>query len=301
MTVRFDLYNQRDLRGARFAEEWDNRLADASVKAKAEALATASANLFDPATNDLSPIRGELVTALKGATTVDQMATMIDAAAAKGAQAVVVAGANAARLSAFQSAKAAYEAAIDIAARTAVQKFSHAIEYSYLKPKNQPELSNIRYVGSGGFGVDEAWRATFNAAAEFYQQRPAGTKVGVFRDIQVSAQLDRIFHAKSAVNVTLSAAAYYQWMKERAIITITPGEVAPGTNILLAGQAPALLAPEGNIALGQVKLTLGVRDTKVKFPVSFTFANRTELIKPTKTVWGGQFGISYDFDSLFKP
>ena len=61
----------------------------------------------------------------------------------------------------------------------------------------------------------------------------------------------------------------------------------------------SLISSRGNIGLGQVKITFGLRDTKVKIPLALTFANRSELIKANEV--RGQIGISYDFDSLFKP
>lgn len=299
LSVRFDILNRRDIRGSQFKTAWQKFLVADDVKAAAGELSKTTSDLLDEEV--MFKARQKLEPALLAAEDLEAMAVAIDSVASEAAKAISAKEMTAQRLAALQKAHSLYAAIIDKAARESATAFSHAIEYTLSRPKNQPELSNVRYVGSGGFGKNEEWRGTINAGLEFYNQKPVGVQVGTLRDVQLSAQIDRVFWGKKPVNLTFSAAAYYQWMKERAVIVITPGDFAPGTNISLSGAAPALLAPEGSIGLGQLKLTLGVRDTKVKLPLSFTVANRSELIKPTKRVLGGQFGISYDFDSLFKP
>lgn len=298
-TMRFDIRNRRDIRGSHFKEDWEKLLKSDDMKAAAVELSKSTDGLLD--LDVMVKARQKLEPALLTAAGEEEMAVAIDTIVNEAAKAIMAKEMSAQRLDALQKAHTLYAGKVDTAARDAATAFSHAIEYTLTRPKNQPEITNLRYVASGGFGTNEVWRGTVNAGLDFYTQKPVGTQVGTLRDAQLSAQLDRIFWAKKAVNLTFSAAGYFQWMKERAVIVITPGDLAPGTNISLSGAAPALLAPEGSIGLAQLKLTLGVRDTKVKLPLSFTVANRSELIKPNKRVLGGQFGISYDFDSLFKP
>ena len=57
-----------------------------------------------------------------------------------------------------------------------------------------------------------------------------------------------------------------------------------------------LMASKGNIVVGQVKLTIPIRGTAFKIPLSFSFANRTELIKEKHI--RGNFGLTFDLDSL---
>jgi len=56
-------------------------------------------------------------------------------------------------------------------------------------------------------------------------------------------------------------------------------------------------AQKGQIHVAQGKFTFCPGKSSITLPVAFTWSNRTELI--TKPTWGGQIGISYDFDSLF--
>lgn len=54
---------------------------------------------------------------------------------------------------------------------------------------------------------------------------------------------------------------------------------------------------KGDIALGQLKLTVPMKGSGVKIPISLTIANRTELIKESDV--RGNIGITFDLDSIF--
>lgn len=57
-------------------------------------------------------------------------------------------------------------------------------------------------------------------------------------------------------------------------------------------------ATKGDIRIGQVKLTMPIKGGLVKIPVSFTWANRTELINESEK--RGQIGLTLDLDSVFQ-
>jgi hypothetical protein len=118
------------------------------------------------------------------------------------------------------------------------------------------------------------------------------------RDAQAAVQLDRKFGGpNSAVSPTLSAGYYFQYMVANALLSLPSTDFAPGTTIALPGSAAELLNTTGSINLGQVKVTLAIRNTGINFPIALTFSNRTDLIKATDV--RGNFGITYDLDSLF--
>ena len=54
---------------------------------------------------------------------------------------------------------------------------------------------------------------------------------------------------------------------------------------------------KGTTAVGQFKLTVPVKGSGAKIPLSVTFANRTELIK--ESVVRANVGITYDLDTIF--
>ncbi len=138
---------------------------------------------------------------------------------------------------------------------------------------------------------------TANLAAEIYNTLPAGAVVSRFRDAQAAVEADLSLPQWGSIgSPTLSAAGYYQYMHDPALLTIPTGMVAPGTNIVLPGDATVLLGQKGSIGIGQIKLTLPFKSTGVKFPVAVTWANRTELVKGSNL--SAHIGISFDLDTL---
>jgi hypothetical protein len=57
------------------------------------------------------------------------------------------------------------------------------------------------------------------------------------------------------------------------------------------------IARTGNIGLFQSKLTIPVKGSGIKIPISFTYSNRTELIKEKDV--RGSIGFTLDLDSIF--
>lgn len=175
-------------------------------------------------------------------------------------------------------------------------KFS--VEFNGLHPLGQPNLSNIRVIYSHQ-PTDAPLLLTFNSAVEWYNSVPQGVDVGRLRDIQVAAQLDRRLGTIPQLGTAvLTVGFYYQWQREPALISISEGDAVPGNGIVLPGAESTLLATKGNIAIGQVKMTLPIKNGVVKVPVSFSWSNRSELINESEK--RGQIGLTLDLDSVFK-
>lgn len=179
----------------------------------------------------------------------------------------------------------------------AIQSHKFSVEYTNLHSQNQPSTSNVRLIYS-----DQPSAApillTANAALTWYNSLPAATSASRLRDVQVAGQLDRRLGViPNLGNAVMTLAGYYQWMKEDALITIGPGNVAPGSGILLPGTAATLLGTKGNIGVVQGRLTLPINNA-IKIPLSVTWSNRKELINESET--RGQVGITLDLDSIFK-
>jgi hypothetical protein len=97
--------------------------------------------------------------------------------------------------------------------------------------------------------------------------------------------------------LTLSGAFYDQYQSSPAILNVTPGSPVDGVTFSgLPSTATQIYSQKGNVALGQIKLSIG-GGSAVTVPLSMTYSNRTELI--TTPSWKAQIGISYDFDTLF--
>jgi len=178
-----------------------------------------------------------------------------------------------------------------------IQSHRASLEYSNQHPLNQPNTSNIRFIYSHQ-PTRSPTLVTANFAATWYHQTQSGTSTGRFRDLQISGQIDRrLGEIPSLGHAVATFAGYYQWMKEDALINIGPGNVAPGSGIVLPSGAASLLGTKGHIGIVQGKLTIPINGV-MKVPISVTWSNRTELIK--KEDLRGQIGLAFDLDSIFR-
>ena len=69
------------------------------------------------------------------------------------------------------------------------------------------------------------------------------------------------------------------------------------TSNAVAFDGTVLPLTKGDIAAGQVKLTIPIKDSGIKIPISVTFASRTELVREKEV--RGNFGFTFDLDTLF--
>ena len=192
-------------------------------------------------------------------------------------------------------ANTVYREARDTAIRNA-QTHKLSVEYTNRHPPKEPSRSTTRLIYSHQPG-DSKRLITLNFAATFYNRRTLGADTR-FRDLQFAAQLDRRLASIATIaNPVLTFAAYYQWMKEDALLEIPATDLVPGTGIALPGGASSLLGTKGHIGIGQVKLSFPMGEN-VKVPLSVTWANRTQLIKERDL--RAQIGFTLDLDSLFQ-
>jgi hypothetical protein len=153
-------------------------------------------------------------------------------------------------------------------------------EYTNYREPNAPDLSNLRFVYEKGTkgGID----FTANASLTFYNKRPVGPDVQRLRDFDFSGQLDKKLDGVMGLGPAyLSFTGKYQRLTSNAVAF--DGTILPNT--------------KGDIAAGQIKLTIPLKDSGIKIPFSITFANRTELIREREV--RGNFGFTFDVDTLF--
>ena len=153
-------------------------------------------------------------------------------------------------------------------------------EYTNYREPNAPDLSNLRFIAEKGTigGLD----FSANASLTFFNKRPVGPNVQRLRDFDFSGQLDkRLDDVMGLGSSTLSFTGKYQRLTSNAVAF--DGTVLPLT--------------KGDIAAGQVKLTIPIGQSGIKMPFSITFANRTELVREREV--RGNFGFTFDLDTLF--
>src|SRR6185295_9157089 len=124
---------------------------------------------------------------------------------------------------------------------------------------------------------------TFNGALTLFNSQPSTPGVNRLRDFQFATQFDVPFGevGMGIGKPVLSFAGRYERLMTDATSSI--GATVPNTR--------------GDIGVGQIKLVLPIKNSGVRIPISFSFANRTELIKEREV--RGNFGFTLDLDTLF--
>jgi hypothetical protein len=152
-----------------------------------------------------------------------------------------------------------------------------SFEYTNVRNVNSPDLSTFQFIGTVSPGHTNL---TGNFTVTIYNR----TQLGLDRvkDVQGAAQLDVPLGQIGKIgNFVLSVAGNFDHLPND--IVAPDGTIMPGTR--------------GNIGVGQVKLTIPVKGSGVKIPISITFANRTELIMERHV--RGNIGFTLDLDSIF--
>lgn len=157
------------------------------------------------------------------------------------------------------------------------------VEYTNTRGVNAPDLSNINFIAATGMGarID----LTANGSFTFFNKIPTATALtprpGRIRDFQFAGQVTIPFKLGDAGQFDFWFSGRYERLVENA--STVAGTIVPGT--------------KGDIAIGQFGLNIPIKTLGIKFPVSVTFANRTELIKEKEV--RGNIGFTFNWDTLF--
>ncbi|MDQ1558778.1 MAG: hypothetical protein QOD32_1838 [Pyrinomonadaceae bacterium] len=121
---------------------------------------------------------------------------------------------------------------------------------------------------------------TFNAAATLFNSKPAAG-IGRMRNFDFSTQFDLpLGDSRGFGQFVLSFAGQYKRLLE--------------DEMMASGM---MMRTKGDIATGNLKLEIPIRNLGMKIPLSFTFNNRTEF--DFKKQLRGNFGLTFDPDTLF--
>jgi hypothetical protein len=153
-------------------------------------------------------------------------------------------------------------------------------EYTNNREPVAPDTSNFRFIWEKG--IFRKTDFTFNSSLTMYNKKPIAPGVKRIRDFQFALQTDtKLGDRFGTGDLLLSFAGRYERLNGDTIDAL--GVVTPGT--------------KGDLALGQIKLTIPIADWGIKIPLSMTFANRTELIKESNV--RANFGFTFDLDPIF--
>jgi len=171
------------------------------------------------------------------------------------------------------------------------QRFVLAAEFVRNRQGDTPASWTGRVVGQGRPG-QSAWDLAANFAVTRQDDGtalvPNEMSTGGWRDVQLAVQAERALGACSCLDRSsgigrpvLSFEYLGRWLYERAVINFAGHDFAVG---------------EGWIHAAQAKVTIPVKGSGAKIPLSVSVANRTELIRE-KTV-RAHFGLTFDLDVL---
>jgi hypothetical protein len=155
------------------------------------------------------------------------------------------------------------------------------LEYVNNRRLNAPDISNFKIIaeGSSGTQVDLTGNLSFDILSQTPSVEPGANRL---QDIKASGEADfRLGNVVRLGSVVLAVSGMYERQLNDTITSA--GTVAAKT--------------KGDIAIGQLKVTIPVKGSGVKIPFSFSVANRSDLIKETDV--RGNFGITFDLDSIF--
>lgn len=180
------------------------------------------------------------------------------------------------------------------------------LSYLYSAPQDKPATHSFTAVLSYLFKGDDPKKRTplmgaqltANFTTSIYASVPAGAKYGRLRDFQLSGEFDKPFGGTpDEPRGTWSLAGYGQYQYDPTVLNITAGNLVPGTNIPLPGDAQVLLGTAGWLGVAQGKLTINLKKG-LSIPVAVKWSNKTDLLKGDDV--RGQVGLSYDLSALSK-
>ena len=295
--AQVEFLNERDPRHKRYLADWERFVADEGVKLAQVISKTTTAliNWAEPGTNarDMTfrdpALQAWLLKTQKKVAEVDSSLVGVERinAVAK------VISEESDQLPIELVSEEAVDAITDFAAKnkTYIEKKNElldniakgkilALDYTNKREVNAPDTSTFNFIA--GTGTAGRVDLTANGSFTFFHKRPLAASLtaprpGTFRDFQFAGQLT--VPLRSGFDFWFSGR--YERLLEDA--TALGGATIPDT--------------KGNIAIGQFGLNIPIKSLGIKFPVSFTFANRTELVKEKEV--RGNFGFTFNWDTLF--
>ena len=197
---------------------------------------------------------------------------------------------------AYMQAQSSYSALRNTALNALYFPSTWSLEYDLTNNAKQPLLSSFKFIYGYMHNSGGQLQITANGSATLYNTLESSSESRL-RSAQGAVQFDYKPNSTQKLQTEWSSGYYFQYMVANGLINLPSTALAPGTSIPLPSGASTLLNTTGPIHIGQGKLTLSIKGTNIKIPLAITGASRTDLIKANRV--SGNFGISYDFSSLF--
>jgi hypothetical protein len=295
VSARVEFFNDRDPRQSKYAAAWERFVANEGVKLANQTWKTTTAlvdwggtgdvTFKEPALqawlNQMNQTVKDVDPALSSVERINAIAAIINNQADK-VPVALVSDTAVESLTDFARETKSYTERKDELLDTIAKGRIFTLEYTNQREVNASDTSNFNFIVATGSGrrVD----LTANGSFTFFHSRPPAVsptspRPGRMRDFQFAGQIDIPFKfGEGQFDIWFSGR--YERLMEDA--TLPSGVVMPDT--------------KGDIAVGQLGLNVPIRGLGIKFPISVTFANRTELVK--EKVVRGNFGFTFNWDTL---
>ncbi|HJQ70265.1 MAG TPA: hypothetical protein VKA70_14910 [Blastocatellia bacterium] len=275
ITARYEFFNQRDPRNKKYARDWDKFLEDSAIPLTRQVVLFFQSLLRDdPALRQWFEQMDAAIVAASG-DTVEQVIKQQFAQLPIGN----LIPTTIERLSNLELTFAGYLTArkelLDKIARGGIV----ALEYTNTRNVNGPNYSNFLLIAEKGAGgnVD----ASFNGSLTIFDKLPMGVTRRV-RDFSFAGQVDaKIGNILNSGDLIFFASGRYERLLEDAMDPM----------------GMMVMETKGDIGVGQIGIKIPIKGTGFRIPISFSFANRTELIKEKEI--RGNIGFTFDLDALF--
>jgi hypothetical protein len=157
------------------------------------------------------------------------------------------------------------------------------VDWSTARSATLPDLYTATGIWEAALGAARRTDITLNVVLNLYRSVPAGAQHQL-KSIEITGQFDHPLGSLLALPAaTLTIAGRLSHL--------------PNDTVAAADAAgPAAAAAHGTIGVVQAKITIPVKGSGVKIPLSITASNRTELIKEKDV--RASFGFSFDLDPL---
>ncbi|HEX8131543.1 MAG TPA: hypothetical protein VF527_20775, partial [Pyrinomonadaceae bacterium] len=274
-SFRYEFLNERDPRHKIYEADWEQFVADEGVKLAAQIWATTLAlNNFgtrtsnisfkDPALQSWLDQTNDLIAATSG-TDINELERIIRSQAnllpvGLVSDETVAAVTGFARQ--FQAYSKKKNELLDRIAKGRILTF----EYTNNREVSAPDTSNFTFIASTGMA--RRISLTANGTLTIFNKLPLPASLtdprpSRVRDFQFAGQADVPFNLGEAGQFVFWFGGRYERLVENA--STLGGALVPNT--------------KGDIAVGQFGLKIPIRSLGIQFPISFTIANRTELVK----------------------
>ena len=157
------------------------------------------------------------------------------------------------------------------------------IDWSAARSAALPDLYTATGIWEAAFGASRKSDVTLNVALNFYRAVPAGA-AHQLKSFELTGQFDHPLGSLLTLPaVTLTLAGRLSHLPNDTVGSVD-------------ATGPAAAVEHGTIGVVQAKLTIPVKGSGVRIPLSITASNRTELIKEKDV--RASFGVSFDLDPL---